>query len=428
MGCGKNVEVITIGNELLLGRTADQHLAYLGEHLSKHHVHIQRSVVVNDDPEAIEREILESWDLADVILTTGGLGPTSDDCTREAIARALGVELIRDEGTERRLAQRFERMNRSMTPNNLRQAMKPAGAEIIRNAYGTAPGIWFERDGKILIMLPGPPEELRPMFENDVLPRLYEMGLLGEESPYVELRTVGVGESTLEHTLQPLLAGYPGLNVAYRAQDAIVDCRLSSRNGEYSQEDLEAIGDECATALGEDFVGFGCQMLSKIISEELRGREQMLAVAESCTGGLLASCFTDIPGASKTFAGGVVAYTNAAKVQLLGVPECLLYQHGAVSAENAVAMATGVAERLSAEYALSITGFAGPGGGSPDNPVGTIHLGLHTPQGVWSRKVNYQGSRATVKCRAVNASLDWLRRELRQPTPPLTRTKVEHGT
>ncbi len=421
MGCGKNVEVITIGNELLLGRTSDQHLAYLGELLSKHRVEIRRSVVVTDEAEAIRKEVLESWNQADIVLTTGGLGPTSDDCTREAVAQALGAELVRDEETVRRLERRFQRMNRRMTPNNLRQALKPEGAETIINAYGTAPGIWWERDGRILVMLPGPPEELHPMFENDVLPRLRDRGLLEEESPYVELRTVGIGESALEHTLQPLLAGYPGLTIAFRAQDAIVDCRLSSRNGKYTQEDLETLADECAAALGEDFVAFGCQMLSKIISEKLREREQVMAVAESCTGGLLASCFTDLPGASKTFAGGVVAYNNAAKVQLLGVPECLLNQHGAVSAEAAVAMATGAAERLSAEYALSITGFAGPGGGNPENPVGTIYLGLYTPQGVWSRKVNFQGSRATVKCRAVNAALDWLRRELRRPTPALAR-------
>ncbi len=420
MGRGKNVEVITIGNELLLGRTADQHLAYLGELFSKHRVEIRRSVVVTDETDAIEREIQESLSQADIVLTTGGLGPTSDDCTREAIARALGVELVRDEETVRRLERRFRQMNRTMTPNNLRQALKPAGAETIPNSCGTAPGIWWARDGKVLVMLPGPPEELRPMFENDVLPRLRERGLLEEESPYLEFRTVGVGESTLEHTIQPILARYPGLTVAYRAQNAIVDCRLSSANGKYSQEELETLGDECAAALGDDFVGFGCQMLSRIISEKLREREQMLAVAESCTGGALASCFTDIPGASKTFAGGVVAYTNAAKVQLLGIPECFLYQHGAVSAESAVAMATGVAERLSAEYALSITGFAGPGGGNPGNPIGTIYLGLHTPSGVWSRKVSVQGSRATVKCRAVNAALDWLRRELRHPTPALT--------
>lgn len=418
MSCGKNLEVITIGNELLLGRASEKHLPYLAAQFSNSGVNIRRSVVVTDEAETIGKEVAESWEHADIVLTTGGLGPTSDDCTREAVARALGLEMIRDAATEKRLEEYFRKVRRPMTPNNLRQADKPAGAETIPNACGTAPGLWIERDDKILILLPGPPEELRPMFEHDVLPRLRENGLLNEdETPYVELRTAGMGESLVETTLQPLLTRYPGLVTAYRARNAIVDCRLSSANGDYSLEKLEAIAEECARALGEDFVGFGCQTLSKIVSDILREREQVLAVAESCTGGLLASCFTDIPGASKIFAGGVVAYNNAAKVQLLGVPECLIRQHGAVSPECAVAMATGAAERLSAEYALSITGFAGPGGGDADNPVGTIHLGLHTPEGVWSRRFNYPCGRSAVKSRAVNAALDWLRRELAAPTP-----------
>ncbi len=422
MGCGRNLEVITIGNELLTGRTSDRHLLYIGRQLSNYGVHIQRSVVVTDDAKAIEREILESLRQADIVLTTGGLGPTSDDCTREAIARAVGVELVHDDETAKLLAAYFKRVNRPMTPNNLKQARKPAGAETLPNHNGTAPGLWLEHEGKILIVLPGPPEELHPMFENAVLPRLKNLGLLDDENPVVELRTAGVGESMLETTLDPVLAKYPGLDVGYRAQNAIVDFRISSSNGEYSREDLEKIAEECAETLGEDFVGFGCHTLSRIISEKLRQREQVLAVAESCTGGLLASCFTDIPGASKTFAGGVVTYTNAAKVQLLEIPECLLRQHGAVSPEAAVAMATAVAERLSSEYALSLTGFAGPDGGDRDNPVGTIHIGLHTPEGVWSRRVNFQGNRTSVKNRAVNAALDWLRRELAKPTPALSTT------
>lgn len=417
MASGKNLEIITIGNELLLGRASEKHLAYLASSLHPRGLRIRRSVVVSDDPNEIEAEVRRSRERADVVLTTGGLGPTSDDRTREAVARALGVALRRDEETVRRMEDFFRARGRSMTPNNLRQADRPEGADLIVNHRGTAPGIWYQKDGKILIMLPGPADELHPMFENDILPRLDSAGILEEEAPHVEIRTAGMGESLIETTLEPLLKRYPGLNIGYRAHSALVDVRLSSEDGAYPRESLMTIAEECAEALGEDFVGYGCQMLSKIISDRLRERDQLLAVAESCTGGLLASCFTDIPGASKTFAGGVVAYTNAAKVQLLNVPECLLSQHGAVSPEAAVAMATGAAERLSAEYALSITGYAGPGGGDLENPVGTIHLGLHTPEGVWSRRVNFPGNRTTIKTRAVNAALDWLRRELAKSLP-----------
>ncbi len=417
MASGKNLEIITIGNELLLGRASEKHLAYLASSLHSRGLRIRRSVVVSDDPNEIEAEVRRSRERADLVLTTGGLGPTSDDRTREAVARALGVALRRDEETVRRMEDFFRARGRSMTPNNLRQADRPEGADLIANHRGTAPGIWYQKDGKILIMLPGPADELHPMFENDILPRLDSAGILEEEAPHVEIRTAGMGESLIETTLEPLLKRYPGLNIGYRAHSALVDVRLSSEDGAYPREALMTIAEECAEALGEDFVGYGCQMLSKIISDRLRERDQLLAVAESCTGGLLASCFTDIPGASKTFAGGVVAYTNAAKVQLLNVPECLLAQHGAVSPEAAVAMATGAAERLSAEYALSITGYAGPGGGDLENPVGTIHLGLHTPEGVWSRRVNFPGNRTTIKTRAVNAALDWLRRQLAKPLP-----------
>ena len=422
MGSGKNLEIITIGNELLLGRAHEKHLGYLAAWLYPRGVHIRRSVVVRDSPEEIEDEVRRSWERADLVITTGGLGPTSDDLTREAVARVLGVTLFRDEETVGRLEAYFRERGRSMTPNNLRQADRPQGSELIPNRNGTAPGIWYRRGNKVLIMLPGPAEELHPMFENEILPRLDTAGLLEPETPFVEIRTAGLGESVLETTLEPLLNRFPGIKISYRAHSALVDVRLSSEDGAYDREALEAIGAECAEALGEDFVGFGCQMLSRILSDKLRERDQLLAVAESCTGGLLASCFTDIPGASKTFAGGVVAYTNAAKVQLLGVPECLLAQHGAVSPEAAAAMATGVAERLSAEYALSITGFAGPGGGNRENPVGTIYLGLHTPEGVWSRRVNFPGSRTTVKTRAVNAALDWLRRELAKPAAATNRS------
>ncbi len=412
MAVGKDLEIITIGDELLLGKASDKHLGYLASRLNRFGISVRRSVVVTDEPEAIETEVRASWNRSELVVTTGGLGPTADDCTREAVARVLGRELILDEEAKRDLEAFFRQRGRPMTQNNLRQAYRPEGTELIPNAFGSAPGLWCEVDGRILILLPGPPEELHPMVENEVLPRLRERGRLEEAAPCVEIRTAGVGESLLENRLEPILARYSGLEIGYRAHNAIVDCRLSCRDGKYSREALEEIADECAEALGEDFVGFDGQMLSKIISDRLREREQLMAVAESCTGGQLASCFTDIPGASKTFAGGVVAYSNAAKVQLLGIPECLLRQHGAVSPEAAVAMATAVAEKLSAEYALSITGYAGPGGGDPQNPVGTIHLGLHSPDGVWSRRVNFHGSRATVQNRAVNGALDWLRREL----------------
>jgi len=408
----KCVELICTGEELLLGLTANGHLSYVGERLSRCGVILQRNVVVSDDAEAIGQQFRDSWSRADLVITTGGLGPTCDDRTREVIAAVLGQPLVHDVDAEAAIHERFASIGRKMTSNNLKQAMRPSGGEILPNSNGTAPGIWVEQDGRILVMLPGPPHELAPMFEQQVIPRLAARGLLHEEEAFIQFRTGGVGESALEFLLEPIFREHPDITIAYCAHQGQVDVRLRSANGSYSSTELQIVANRCREKLGLDFVCFGSDSLPKVVSDLLRHREFDVAVAESCTGGLLANCFSDLSGGSKFFAGGITCQCNSCKVELLGVPECLLKQHGAVSAEAAVAMATGVAERLETDYGLAITGFAGPCGGTEENPVGTIFLGLHTPFGAWSRRINYPGSRCAVKLRAVNAALDWLRREL----------------
>ena len=293
---------------------------------------------------------------------------------------------------------------------------------MLTNAHGTAPGLWVEQNGKVLVMLPGPPNELQPMFADQVVPRLAKRGLLLDREAYVQVRTAGVGESALETKLQPIFDRYgDALSIAFCAHQGQVDVRVSSPSGKLSLSHLDLIAAECAALLGEDFMCFGADSMAKVVGDLLRAQDLTLAVAETATGGMLASAFTDICGASKFFAGGCVCYSNESKMQLLDVPECLLAQHGAVSAENAVAMAVGAAERLGADYGLAITGFAGPCGGTNENPVGTSYIALHSPQGVWSKKLHYPGPRATVNRRAVNAALDWLRRELVRASRGATR-------
>lgn len=405
-------ELLTLGDELLLGLTANSHLTWIGEQLGRRGVLLQRQVTLTDEADAIAAQFRESWARVDVVITTGGLGPTCDDRTREVLATALGQTLVLDQAVEQAITERFARLNRKMTPNNLKQAYRFERSEVLPNANGTAPGLWVEQDGKVLIMLPGPPNELQPMFTEQVLPRLARLGWLSEGEAYVQLRTAGVGESMLETRLQPIFERYPGLGIAYCAHQWQVDCRVSSPDKRYSMEKLGAIAEECAVLLGDDFVCFGHDSLAKVVGDQLREAGRTLAVAESCTGGLLANGFTDICGASKFFQGGIVSYSNESKVLLLDCPECLLSQHGAVSAECAVAMATGVAEQLGADFGLAITGFAGPTGGCGENPVGTIYLGIHTPAGDWSRKLSYPGPRGAVKQRSVTAAIDWLRREI----------------
>ena len=406
-------ELITLGDELLLGLTANTHLTFIGAQLGRHGALLTRNVTITDEADAIAAQFRESWARADVIITTGGLGPTCDDRTRDAVAAVLGQKLVFEPAIEKAISDRFAAFGRKMTDNNRKQAYVFERGAVLPNANGTAPGLWVEQDGRVLVMLPGPPNELHPMFTDQVVPRLAARGLLSEGESYVQIRTASVGESMLETKLQPVFDRFgDALSVAFCAHTGAVDCRVSSPSGKLDHGQLGDIAAECAKMLGEDFVCYGHDSLARVCANLLRAQEKRLAVVESATGGQLAQEFTQVCGACKFFAGGVVCCTNDAKTQLLDVPECMLMQHGAASDEAAVAMATGAAETMGADYALAVTGFAGETTGPGGNPVGTIFIGLYTPGGVWSKKLSYPGPRATVKIRAVNAALDWLRREL----------------
>jgi len=408
------VEVINFGDELLVGIRENSHLTYLGAQLARYGLPIHRSRVIIDEAEEIKRAFLDAWEHSDIVITTGGLGPTADDMTRENIATALGAELVFDAEIEVVILARFEVLGRKMAAHHLKQCYRFVDGEVLHNERGTAPGLAYRRDGKFLIMLPGPTHELTPMFEKQAIPMLQAMGALSTEEAYIQLRTCGSGESTVEETMQPIVKAYPDLTVAYCVHYGIVDVRLSSRDRRIGMEPLKVIAHEARVLLGDDFVCFGHCSLAKVVFHELRALDRTLAIAESCTGGLLCDAFTNISGASKVFIGGVVCYSNDVKVSKVGVPESIIEQHGAVSAECAIAMASGIAERLSSDYGLSVTGFAGPDGGNEKNPVGTIHLGYHSPVGVWCKTVRYTGGRLDVKARAVHAALDWMRRKLRK--------------
>lgn len=408
------VEVINFGDELLVGIRENTHLHFLGEQLSRLGLPVSRNRVIIDESAEIRRAFSDAWEHSDLILTTGGLGPTADDLTRDNIAEALGAELVYEPEIGEAIQRRFAVLGRTMAAHHEKQCYRFADGEILWNERGTAPGLVYRADGKMLVMLPGPTHELVPMFERQVVPMLQKEGYLTREEAYLQLRTCGAGESSVEQMVQPIVERYPELTVAFCSHYGIVDVRLSSRDGGFSNEVLHEIGVEAKELLGDDFVCFGHCSMADVISRELRALDRTLAVAESCTGGSLADAFTDLPGASKVFHGGIVCYTNDAKVSLLEIPECILDQHGAVSPECAVALASAAAEKFSAEHGLSITGFAGPGGGNQENPVGTIHIGYHSPIGAWCKSVRYTGGRLDVKARAVNAALDWMRRKLRE--------------
>ena len=335
--------------------------------------------------------------------------------TRENIAHVLGEELVFDPEVEISLKERFSQLGRAMPDINLKQCYRPESSEILKNPYGTAPGLWLKKDDKILVMLPGPSREMHPMFEEQVIPRLQKEGIFPEIDCYLQIRTAGIGESAVAEKIEHLLKGKDALLVGYCAHAGMVDVRLSSLDAEVlSEQTLHDIADACREALEEDFVCLGDRTLAEVIFRELRNLDKTLAVAESCTGGLLSSSFTEIAGISKVFHGGAVCYHNDAKVQILDVPESMINQHGAVSEEIAIAMATGACEKFGADYGLSVTGFAGPTGGTQVLPVGSIYLGYCSPLGVWAKKIQLRGDRASNRRRAATAALDWMRRKLRK--------------
>ncbi len=409
------VDVLNFGDELLMGLRVNGHLAFLGRELARHGVSVRRNEVIRDDVEEIRSAFLRSWEECDIVITTGGLGPTVDDLTREVVSDALGLKLELVDSVKVALEERFARLGRTLSSNNLRQCYVPEGAEVLMNMHGTAPGILMSMKGKLLLMLPGPRSELEPMFTNQALPRLQEEGFLSDEEQYIQLRTFGIPESALEQKLRRFLKGYSGLKISYCAHVGGVDLRLAPDGDDgFSIGGLRGIAEHCMEMLGEDFVCFGDDSVAEIVLAYLRAQGRTLAVAESCTGGLLGGIFTDVPGASDLFQGGIVAYNEDIKIEHLDVPEIIIQQHGSVSPETAVAMATGVAEKFSADYGLSTTGFAGPGGGTADCPVGTVFIGLHTPLGAWSHRVHIEGSRNVIRERAANVGVDWLRRKLVQ--------------
>ena len=406
------IDLITIGDELLLGLTRNGHLTYLGEQLAFRGAAPNRNFVIRDEAREIRKNFETAWDESDIVITTGGLGPTSDDRTREIIAEALGLELLYSTEVEDAMRERFKSFGREMGPNNKKQAFYPEGAEILMNAQGTAPGLWLEKDTKLLIMLPGPPRELHPMFENQVLPRLSEEGRLSEADNIISFQTSGIGESSLELELIPILKSNSDINVAYCARYGTVDVRLSSISGETSLDRVQEIADACVRVLGSHFLAYGKHGITPVVLDLLRERGETVAVAESCTGGLLGGEFTSVAGSSDVFQGGVITYTNQAKHELLDVPQDDLDQYGAVSEPVARAMAKGATEKLHSTWALSTTGVAGPGGGTDEKPVGTVFVGLAGPKGSYAKQLDIRGNRGIVRERTINVALDILRRQL----------------
>jgi nicotinamide-nucleotide amidase len=416
------VEIINTGSELLLGRVLNTHQLWLCRQLADAGFTVTRQVSVPDTGPEIAAAVRESLGRAEVVITTGGLGPTSDDLTREHVANLLGRPLREDAAVLERIARYFEQRKRAQPPSTRVQALVPEGATVLMNHHGTAPGLWMEvaagafrtGEGSVLIMLPGPPRELQPMFREQALPRLRARFAGQEDYAVVTLRSTGLGESRVEELITPPLRGLleGGLELGFCARPAEVDVRLSARGPE-AVERVRQGRQIVEGLLGPFIYGEGDERLEEVVARLLMEKQARLALAESCTGGFVAHRLTNVPGVSQVLWGGVVAYANEAKSLWLDVPPALLAAHGAVSAPVAEAMARGALQRAGADLAVAITGIAGPGGGTADKPVGTVWLALAWRGGVHVQSHLNVMDRETFKHVTSQQALDLVRRHLR---------------
>lgn len=408
------LEAVTIGTELLLGLTVDTNAAEIGRAMAGAGVDVVRRTSVPDRPDAIRAALTDALARADVVLVTGGLGPTRDDMTKAVAAEVLGRRLVHDPEVLRALEERFRRIGRwPMPAANRSQADVPEGAVVLPNPRGTAPGLWLEDhpSGRIAILLPGVPHEMRGLLHEEVLPRLGARAG-GRVVRSRGLRTTGVAEAVLAERLQGVEDTIAPLTLAYLPGASGVDLRVTAWQLEPDEADrrLDTAVAAIAPRLGPDCYGVDATDLAAVVLTALGSRR--VAVAESCTGGLLGGRLTAVPGASANFVGGVVAYADAVKTQLLGVPAALLAASGAVSEPVVLAMAEGAARVFGADAAMAITGIAGPGGGTAEKPVGTVWVAARCEGRARAVRRVLPGDRGEIRERAAQAALDLLRRVL----------------
>jgi nicotinamide-nucleotide amidase len=410
------IELLTIGTELLLGLTIDTNSAEIGRTLAAAGLTVARRTSVSDRADDIRDGAQAALGRTGLVLCTGGLGPTADDITKKVIADLFDMPLVFDPDIWQSLLERFARFGRKPAEKNRSQAEVPLGATVLPNKWGTAPGLWLESDRGVAILLPGVPHEMRNLLHQEVLPRLVQRGT-GQVIRSRMVRTTGVPESTVAERIDGIESRIAPLTLAYLPGVDGVDLRLTAWSLEPAEADrrLAAAAAEIRTLVGPCTYGDGDSDLAEALLGELGTHRLRVSTAESCTGGLLGARITAIPGSSTSYLGGVVAYDNAVKVGLLDVSESLLTRHGAVSAEVAAAMAQGIARRLGTETAISITGIAGPSGGTAEKPVGLVFVGVVIRNEVWTERFQLGGDRDQIRARAAQGGLFQLLRRLRSP-------------
>lgn len=413
-----SAEIIAIGSELLTPDKTDTNSLWLTEKLNEIGIEVKLKTIVGDDRMRLEETIRDAVRRSNIIITTGGLGPTEDDITREVSAKAVGRELVfRDELVDD-LVERFKKWGRGMPEINKRQAFVIEDARVLPNPNGSAVGMALEIEKKFFVVLPGPPRELKPMFENFVLPKLREAA--GEI--FVKrkiLRVSGMGESAVDELIAPIYKEYEKVNTSILFNRSEIELNLAAQTATAAEavQVLEELSQKIVEKLGIAVFATNGETMEQIVGELLSRNGKTVAIAESCTGGLIAERLTEISGSSRYFIEGAVVYSNEAKIRTLDVPPETIEKFGAVSAETAEAMAKGIREKAQTDYAVSVTGIAGPGGGTAEKPIGLVYIGFADENQTKSFKINLPGDRYLIRWRSSQAALDYLRRQIMKKFP-----------
>lgn len=406
-------EILAVGTELLLGDILNTNAQFLAQELASLGIEVYYQTVVGDNPKRLEDTIFHAFSRADLIITTGGLGPTEDDLTKETAAKYFDEKLVLDEKALAQIDKFFKRIGREMTENNVKQAMVPEHhGVVLYNENGTAPGIIIEKNGKMIVMLPGPPKETVPMFLNQVKPYLAKK----QEVTFVSriLRVAGVGESAMETEVKDLIDAQTNPTIAPYAKDGEAILRITARAKDEAEANrlIDPVAEVLRERLGHAVYAEGETDMETVTAELLLEKNKTLAAAESCTGGMIVSSLIEYAGISKVLLEGCVTYSNDAKMRRLGVKAETLEKYGAVSPETAAEMAEGIARTSGADIGLATTGVAGPDGGTPEKPVGLVYIALHYDGKTKVKEFRFAGKRNKIRERAAYAALDWLRRTL----------------
>ena len=404
-------EIIAVGSELLTPDRLDTNSLFLTEELNKIGVEVVRKTVVGDNREFLRDAFRDALERVPLVIASGGLGPTEDDLTREAVSDVLGRKLRLREELVERIRARFRSFGREMTENNLQQAMVPEGAEAVENPRGTAPGLWIEDSGRMIALLPGPPRELKPMFKEQILPRL-ERRVSGTRMFHRLVKITGLGESMVDHRIAPIYKRHPEVDTTILASqpgEIHVHLRIWSDDEQHALTTIDEIVRGFELALTDRIFSQDGSSLEEVVAKLLTLNNATIAAAESCTGGLLAQRLTNIAGSSAYFLGSVVSYSNELKTAWADVPAALIQSKGAVNSEVAVALADGIRRRVGSTFGVGITGIAGPSGGTEEKPVGTVHIALAHAGGVTEKGVRFIGDREMIRFQASQLALDLVR-------------------